>query len=172
MRKVGSIAHDALQAEFTSAFRQVVGTYQSENKAVTVHDLAVATGIKQRTLEAYRDGEMVPRTVVMLHLMAALPGSFTNRVLALAGMGQAIKMTAKQIDLHCLAAEATGFVATHAEHMRDGRLDHREVAAEIELARAMHSTLGDFIASNGKGGAPGIAGKVAAFPASGKAGAA
>ncbi len=151
MVKTHPIAHETLQAVFTTAFRRVVGTYQNQNKAITLADLARRTGIKSRTLEAYRDGETLPLAINLVRIQAALPASFTNEIIALAGFGNAKRMTGREIDLHGINAQVSEFVATHAQHMADGRLDHMEIAAEMDLLAAVHSLLGDFLASAGKG---------------------
>ncbi|WP_417844810.1 helix-turn-helix domain-containing protein [Thalassospira sp.] len=149
MVKSQPIAHETLQAVFTAAFRRVVGTYQNQNKAVTLAELARRTGIKGRTLEAYRDGETLPSAINLVRIQAALPASFTNEIIALAGFGNAKRMSGREIDLHGINAQVAEFVATHAQHMADGRLDHMEIALEIDLAAAIHSLLGDFLAATG-----------------------
>lgn len=88
---------DLFQAVFTAAFRDHVGTYDAEGKAITLSDLAREIGKKPRTIEAWRDGETVPRGADLLALQAVLPASFTNRLLALAGLGGAYEMSPKGV---------------------------------------------------------------------------
>ncbi|PKR54438.1 helix-turn-helix transcriptional regulator [Thalassospira marina] len=147
MPKSYQIAHETLQAVFTTAFRRAVGTYQNQNKAITLAELARQTGIKARTLEAYRDGESLPSAINLVRIQGALPASFSNEIIALAGLGDAKRMTGREIDLHGINAQVAEFVATHAQHMADGRIDHAEMAVEMDLIATMHSALGDLIAA-------------------------
>ena len=150
MVKSQPIAHETLQAVFTAAFRRVVGTYQNQNKAITLAELARRTGIKGRTLEAYRDGETLPSAINLVRIQAALPASFTNEIIGLAGFGNAKRMTGREIDLHGIHAQVAEVVARHAAHMSDGRLDHREIAVEIDLLHALQSLLADVLPSAGR----------------------
>ncbi|OSQ38990.1 helix-turn-helix domain-containing protein [Thalassospira mesophila] len=147
MAKSAPIAHETVQAVFTAALRRVVGTYQSENKHITLREMAQETGIKQRTLEAYRDGECLPNGVNMLRIMAALPVSFANEVLSLAGFGGVQKLSPSETNLHLIASQAADYLQKHMEHMRDGKLDPHEIAKERDALSGLYNRLGAFLAA-------------------------
>lgn len=156
---IAQFSADRFQVVFSAAFGDCVGTYGGEGK-MTIADLADATGIKPRTLEAYRDGEMMPRGSVLFVLMGVLPPRFANRLLAEIGLGGARKMTPEQIDFHNVAAKASEYSNLFVQHMSDGRIDHIEQIEEINLARKMHDVLGRFLHSVDAPKIPGDDGKV------------
>lgn len=133
---------DLFQAVFTAAFRDHVGTYDAEGKAITLSDLAREIGKKPRTIEAWRDGETVPRGADLLALQAVLPASFTNRLLALAGLGGAYEMSPEGIAFQEIAQGAANYTEMFIRHMDDGRVDHMEKAETMRWAQQMHNRLG------------------------------
>lgn len=141
------VAHlyaEPFQVAFSAAFADCVGAYGGDGK-ITIAELSAATGIKTRTLEAYRDGETVPRGLVLFQLMEVLPARFTNRLLALIGMGGARKMSPEEIDFHQVAQGAAEYTSAFVAHMADGRIDHIEKIEEIALARKLRDNLEHFL---------------------------
>ncbi|KZC99722.1 MULTISPECIES: hypothetical protein [unclassified Thalassospira] len=167
MPNVPVIAHlcsDRFQVAFSAAFGDCVGTYGGDDK-ITINDLSAATGIKKGTLEAYRDGQFVPRGFVLFQLMEVLPARFTNRLLALIGMGGARKMSPEEIDFHQVAQGAAEYTNAFVAHMADGRIDHVEQIEEIELARKLRDNLEHFLlAHDGPKTGKGDGGKVTNLP--------
>ncbi|MFH1806860.1 MAG: helix-turn-helix transcriptional regulator [Pseudomonadota bacterium] len=141
------VGYDRFQAEFTTAFCAHVGTYAREGKAMTLAQLAAALRKSPRTVEAWRDGETVPRGADLWGIMAVLPPSFTNRLLALIGLGGAQAMSGPDIDLHMLAADTAHYVAVHAGHMADGRIDHRERLVEEQRLRLLRDQIDTYFAT-------------------------
>ncbi|PKR57476.1 hypothetical protein [Thalassospira lohafexi] len=147
MPKSPLVAHlytEPFQVAFSAAFGDCVGTYGGDGK-ITLSELSDATGIKTRTLEAYRDGETAPRGLVLFQLMEVLPARFTNRLLAQIGMGGARKMSPEEIDFHQIAQGAAEYTSAFVNHMSDGRIDHVEKIEEVDLARKLHDNLGQFL---------------------------
>lgn len=149
MANTTPIAHETVQAVFTSAFRRHVGTYEAENKAMTLADLAKAARIKRRTLEAYRDGETLPGMVNLLAIMGHLPATFSNEIYALAGLGKAERLSPGAVTIHQAMAHAGAVLSQHVQHMADGRLDHREAAKDIDAMHHLLDTLHQAIATDG-----------------------
>ncbi|RCK40465.1 hypothetical protein [Thalassospira xiamenensis] len=147
MPNITPIAHETVQAVFTAAFRRHVGSYDAENKAITIADLSKATRIKRRTLEAYRDGETLPGMVNLIAIMAHLPATFANEIHALAGIGKAEKLSPGAVTIHQAMAHASAVLAQHADHMADGILDHREAKKDLDAMTHLQETLQNAIAT-------------------------
>ncbi len=134
--------YDLFQAVFTSAFRDYVGTYDSGGKFITVAGMASALGKKDtRTVESWRDGESNPRGSDLFAVMAVLPPGFTNRLLSIVGLGGAQALMGEGIDLHVLASDTANYLALHANHMKDGRIDHRERVIQERKLRLMRDQI-------------------------------
>ncbi|WP_296988156.1 hypothetical protein [Thalassospira sp. UBA1131] len=159
---------ELFQAVFTSAFHDHVGTYQSEGKAMTLAEVARAIGKenKVRTVEAWRDGETVPRGADLFAVMAVLPVSFSNRLLSLIGIGGAKEMSPEEISFQEVAHAAASCTEMFIRHMEDGRVDHMEKAEQMRWARQMRDRLDKVLHGHDAPGKSGSTGKgnVAALP--------
>jgi hypothetical protein len=146
MANTPPIAHEAVQSVFTGAFRRHVGTYDAENKAITLKALSKGGVIKPRTLECYRDGESLPGMVNFLTIARFLPATFSNEILALAGLGKAEKLSPGSVTIHQAMAHAAEVLAQHSQHMADGILDHREAKQDLEAMIHLLETLQNAVA--------------------------
>ncbi|WP_417624989.1 hypothetical protein [Paremcibacter congregatus] len=149
MPNIPMIAHlsaDRFQVAFSAAFGDCVGTYDGDGK-MTLAEVSAATGIKPRNLEAYRDGETMPRGFGLFQLMEVLPERFTNRLLGEISMGGSRKMSPEEIDQHMIVCDAANYTKMFVDHMADGRIDHIEEIEAVKAGRRMYENLGRWLLS-------------------------
>lgn len=139
------LAHDLVAERFTDALRRHVGL----GKVFSVGGLAEATGIKHRTIASYHEGQATPGLDKLLAIFAALGPRFADEVLAMAGLGGAKALPRGTADSFALNAELTRVTAMIGEHLRDGRVDHRERAQQQDAVRQTVVTLQEFLNTDG-----------------------
>ena len=126
---------------------RALSVHVGRGRGWSVAALGLATGIKMRSIESWRAGEATPSMHALMRLMAALGPAFANRLIALAALGGAHELGDGTSSL-ALNAKATSLSALIGAHMEDGRIDHCELAAEIEPVRALHAACGGFLSAH------------------------
>jgi len=142
MGNVTEITSDLVQEAFTDALRQEVGY----SKPWSVKGLAEATGIDTRTIDAYHQGSACPCMWKMLRIMQVLGPAFVNRIIGIAGLGNASHLDAESTHILAVNALASRLCAqVGAALADDGKVDHQEEAAMEPVAEELHTTLSDFL---------------------------
>lgn len=141
MANSGLVLQDLAQEAFTDAFRRHVG----RGKALSCEQVSEKSGVPLRTVRSYHGGQATPGLAGLLSLLSVLPPSFANELLALAGLGGAAANSARAADSYVLNASLTDFAAQIGAHLKDGRIDHRELREELEKAKEVSDVLLGFI---------------------------
>lgn len=146
---VTAITSDLAQEAFTDAFRAEVG----HGKPFSRSSLAEVTGFDTTTIGSWMDGKSCPCLHKMLRLMAVLGPRFTNRILAVAGLGDAVRLEPERaciLEVHAAGAELVQKVASFLVDPRSpGRIDPGERAALVPHIRRLHEISGDFLQAEG-----------------------
>lgn len=140
MRDDAVITHDLVQARVQVALRLFVG----RARAWSVAALAEATGIDQRTLRAWVDGETTPSLSNFLVLARVLGPAFAQHVIELAGLGLVEPIDAARPDGHGVMADSGQMIVHLASALADGTLDHCERATLAPIARGLAAKLTTF----------------------------
>lgn len=138
------ITSDLVQERFSDALAARCGP----GKQVSVSALSEATGIDERTINAWRRRETVACLSKMLRVAAVLGPGVVNDVFALAGLGGMEALNAPETpDSFALNADLSAAVAMMGRHLADGRFDHRELAEQRQMAGDMLDMLTRWIAA-------------------------
>ena len=128
MVNIHDLTEDMIKDRFSWVFRKYVGY----RRQFSVEQVAELTGINSRTVESWRAGDSCPTLWNLLRLCSALPDSFTNELLGLAGMTGAHNADGAELTEHELMDLLATEVAWFTGVLRDGifcHLDRRELEA-------------------------------------------
>jgi hypothetical protein len=132
MTNIHELTHELVQERLTTAIRCCAGFGQK----YSVAEVAELTGIPERTIKSYHQGQACPGTPALLKLMLVLGPEFAGMLTELADM----TVTHHGDDRVCslsLNAHAAGLTALIARHMVDGFIDHREEAIQEPVVREL-----------------------------------
>jgi hypothetical protein len=136
------IAHDVAQDRLADALRLFIGF----GRRYSVAAVAVGTGVPERTLQSYCSGQATPGLANLLTLMAFLPPEFTAMLIEPAGLAGVHRIDKTDPCHHTALAEALRTAAAVAEALRDGKVDHREQAEILPIARRTVTALQGYLA--------------------------
>jgi hypothetical protein len=109
------------------------------------------TGIDERTVRAHVLGDASPCLSKALRYMALLGPNFANRILRVAGLDGAARVSGQGRGCEfALNAHTADLINELAEALTDGRIDHRERAKILPSARQLHAVLGDYLQAHDK----------------------
>ena len=126
MTEPALLTHDQVKARHRRALNAYVG---SARRGLLPRDqLAAESGISERVLKAYQDGDTAPIHANALRLMALLPVGYANALLSQAGLGHVCPLALPDTadDGHRAMARLALEMNVLADALLDGRIDHRE----------------------------------------------
>lgn len=137
-----AINQEFCQREITEALRQYVGL----GKPFSYLTLSEAIGIEERTMKSYFDGQTCPPLKILLRLFQVLGAEFTNRIIGIAGYGNAEKLQLCAVNEFRLNGALTALVAELGDALKDGRMDHcaqarvvRDIPGVIAVLQSYHA---------------------------------
>lgn len=139
------LAHDSVLRRHTNALRLHAGF----RRTYSVAQLASATGVPARTIEAYQGGQSLPGLDNFLALSAVLPADYLAAVLELAGF-RPLPLDAVGACDFATAAELAAGMAAIATALRDGRIDHVERARLRPVIAELSAQLAAWASEEGK----------------------
>lgn len=138
MAKAGGITHKIAAAVFADAFSGYVGLGR-----LSIEDLAGATDIPARTLRSYQSGEATPGLLNLLRIACVLPASFSNDLIALAGLGGARRLDGEAKSVATVGAAMADELRIICGTLEDGRIDHKERAVLLKTLGKLADDISD-----------------------------
>lgn len=133
----------AVRVAHTDATRKCMGRGRPHSTEST----SAGTAIPVKTLENYQDGSSVAGLTNFINLLDEWGRDYGNPILALAGY-ELRPLQPGSASSWALAAEVADVSARLAEHMRDGRFDHMELAEQEVLMSGLLKLIQDWRASH------------------------
>lgn len=124
MIKIKGITTELLRESFRSAIRSRVGPGLDLER----DDLHRITGIDERTLDSYRNGENLPTLPKFFQIVASLETDFLNSLLNIIGIGGAHRLDPEEANPFIVFSNMAEESRVLAKCLEDGRLDHTERA--------------------------------------------
>jgi len=136
------ICQETAQATLTDALNLFVG----RGRRYSLASLAAATGIGERTLKSYQQGEATPGYPHLLRLLAVLPVEFGDAVLAPAGVGRLQRIEGEEPDGFTAMEQVCRRAAMLGSALADRKIDHRERLQLLPEIRALAAEMTAFAA--------------------------
>lgn len=137
------VSHEIAMGRLADAIRAFVG----QGRRFSVNGLAAATGLPARTISSYHQGDATPGLGNLLCLIAVLPAEFADMILEPSGKGNISEINTSKITTALeVNRQAAALTALVAEHMVDGRIDHREAAIQEPVMRSLQAAINQYLA--------------------------
>ena len=142
--KVEQVTTELCKHRFVEVLREYVGP----GKAMNYEQAAEALGMDYRTMSCYALGENLPTLPKFLRMCILFGTGFTNRMMAVAGMGKCLLLDGSEVSDFELNANAAAMMGKLGDALRDGRVDARERAQLLPIARRLIGDLQNWVAEH------------------------
>ena len=132
--------------EHSRSFENALKLFSGQGRPISTADIAAASGVPERSVNAYRSGESDPSWHKALAIMSIMPSQFSAMALRPAGIISVKKACESDGCEFRLNQAATEFLNQLGAYFADGKIDHSERAKLVkqdvpELIKALQSYL-------------------------------